>query len=56
MEIRDGEMAWIANARMKESHDQTEIEQTRKALLEYCGLDPYYVMVKLFEALKTYLR
>jgi hypothetical protein len=55
MEIRDGEMAWIANARMKESHDQTEIEQIRKALLEYCGLDTY-VMVKLFEALKTYLR
>lgn len=48
-------MAWIAYARMKESHDQTEVEQIRKALLEYYGLDTY-VMVRLFDALKTYLR
>ena len=55
MEIRDGEMAGIAYARMQESKDQTEIEQIRKALLEYCGLDTL-AMVKLLEVLKNLLR
>ena len=32
-----------------------EIEQIRKALLEYCGLDTF-AMVKLLEALKNLLR
>ena len=55
MEIRDGEMAGVAYARMQESKDQTEIEQIRKSLLEYCGLDTF-AMVKLLETLKDLLK
>jgi hypothetical protein len=55
MEIRNGEMAGIAYARMQKSSDQEEIEQIRKALLEYCRLDTF-AMVKLLEALKNFLR
>ena len=55
MEIRDGEMAGLAYARMQKSSDQQEIEQIRTALLEYCCLDTF-AMVKLLEALKNFLR
>lgn len=55
MEIRDGEMAGLAYARMQKSADPKEIEQIRKALLDYCGLDTF-AMVKLLEALKNFLR
>lgn len=55
MDIHDGEMAGLAYARMQKSSDQQEIEQIRKALLEYCGLDTF-AMVKLLEALKNSLR
>jgi len=55
MEIRDGEMAGLAYARMQKSGDPEEIEQIRKALLDYCRLDTF-AMVKLLEALKNSLR
>lgn len=55
MEIRNGEMAGIAYARMQKSGDPEEIEQIRKALLDYCRLDTF-AMVKLLEALKNSLR
>jgi hypothetical protein len=55
MEIRNGEMAGIAYARMQKSSDQEEIEQIRTALLDYCRLDTF-AMVKLLEALKNFLR
>jgi len=55
MEIRNGEMAGIAYARMQKSSDQEEIEKIRTDLLDYCRLDTF-AMVKLLEALKTFLR
>ena len=55
MDIHDGEMAGLAYARMQKSADPKEIEQIRKALLEYCRLDTF-AMVKLLEALKNSLR
>ncbi len=55
MKIRDGEMAGLAYARMQISTDSEEIEQIRKALLDYCRLDTF-AMVKLLEALKNSLR
>ena len=55
MEIRDGEMAGIAYARMCRTRDEAEIAKIRKALLDYCRLDTY-AMVKLFEVLKNHLR
>ncbi len=45
MEIRDGEMAGLAYARMQKSGDPEEIEQIRKPLLDYCRLDTF-AMVK----------
>lgn len=53
MEIRDGEMAGLAYAKMQKSGDPEEIEQIRKALLDYCRLDTF-AMVKLLEALRTF--
>jgi hypothetical protein len=55
MEIRDSEMVGFVYARMQESKDQTEIEQIRKAFLQYCGLDTF-AMVKLLEVPKNLLR
>lgn len=55
MEIRDGEMAGLAYARMQKSGDPEEIEQIRKALFDYCRLDTF-AMVKLLEVLKNSLR
>lgn len=54
MEIRNGEMAAIAYARMNQSTDAREVEEIRRALLEYCCLDTF-AMVKLLEALKESL-
>jgi hypothetical protein len=51
MEIHNGGMAMQAYTEMQVSHDQTEIERIRKALLEYCKLDTL-AMVRIVEKLK----
>lgn len=51
MEISDGDMAMLAYKKMRESQDPQEIENIRKALLEYCRLDTLG-MVKIVEKLK----
>lgn len=48
LEIKDGEMAMNAYFAMAKSQDPSEIEKTRKALLEYCKLDTLG-MVKMVE-------
>lgn len=48
LKISDGDMAMIAYKKMCESKDQTEIENLREALLEYCRLDTLG-MVKIVE-------
>jgi len=53
MEVSDGAMAsdtWISLWKMK---DPEEIENTRKALLEYCKLDTLG-MVRILEKLKDF--
>ncbi len=39
LEVSDGDMAMLAYRRMCESNEPTEVENIRKALLEYCKLD-----------------
>lgn len=51
IEISDGDMAMLAYKKMCESQDPQEIENIRKALLEYCRLDTFG-MVKIAEKLK----
>lgn len=55
MEVRDGEMAGLAYATMNTSDDPGEIEEIRKALLDYCGLDTF-AMVKVLKALSDSVR
>lgn len=52
MEVGDGGMAMDAYARMCRSEDPDEINQIRKALLEYCKLDTL-AMVRILERLTT---
>lgn len=55
MEVRDGEMAGLAYSRIQKSVDPEEIEEIRKALLDYCKLDTF-AMVKLLEVLRDFAR
>jgi len=51
LEVSDGDMAMVAYRRMCEAKEPTEVENIRKALLEYCKLDTLG-MVKIVERLK----
>ena len=51
MDVSDGDMAMLAYKKMTASKDQTEIENLREALLEYCRLDSLG-MVRIYEKLK----
>lgn len=51
LEIKNGEMAMNAHFTMTQSHDASEIEKNRKALLEYCKLDTFG-MVKILEKMR----
>jgi len=53
MEISDGDMAMLAYKKMCEPQDTQEIENIRKALLEYCRLDTLG-MVKIIEKLREF--
>ncbi len=52
LDVRDGGMAMQSYATMNQIDDPNEIENIRKALLEYCALDTL-AMVKIFEKLKN---
>jgi hypothetical protein len=51
LEVSDGDMAMLAYRRMCEATEPTEVENIRKALLEYCKLDTLG-MVRIVERLK----
>lgn len=51
LEVSDGDMAMLAFRKMCESNEPTEVENIRKALLEYCKLDTLG-MVRIVERLK----
>ena len=52
MEVSDGAMASDAWLKMITMEAPEEIEKSRKALLEYCGLDTF-AMVKILEKIKN---
>ena len=52
LEVSNGGMAMDIFKQMMEGNFNGDIEQTRKALLEYCGLDTY-AMVKIVEKLEA---
>lgn len=52
LEVNNGDMAMLAYRKMCESNEPTEVENIRRALLEYCKLDTLG-MVRIFEKLRS---